>query len=332
MWITSSLDLIQTPTVVALGNFDGIHRGHRRVIDPVVSAEALSLTPSRSDRAAKPHPPGIPTVATFHPHPQEFFSGKRRLLLTPLPEKADVLNGIGVVQLVRIPFTAELAALDPADFVEQVLVNRLHAIRISVGEDFCFGRNRSGTAADLQAIARPLGIEVMIVPLHREGGDRISSSAIRSALESGQLNQANQLLGRPYTLQGKVITGQKLGRTLGFPTANLHLPPEKFLPRFGVYAVTVAGDLEGTGDRLQRRPGVMNLGIRPTVDGQELRAEVHVLDWQGDLYGKSLSLHLHAFLRPEQKFESLDHLKTQIQTDCDQARSHLTHLNQPLPQ
>jgi len=267
---------------------------------------------------------GIPTIVTFTPHPQEFFSGHRRLLLTPLPEKAFVIQELGVQQLVRIPFTAELAVLSPADFVENILVNRLKALRISVGEDFCFGHKRSGTAADLRAIAQTFGIDVTIVPLYREAGERISSSAIRHALTAGNMPLANELLGRSYTLRGEVIQGKQLGRTLGFPTANLNLPPEKFLPRHGVYAVRVGHLIDTDHETTALWSGVMNLGTRPTVDGQHTQAEVHLFDWAGDLYGKALRVHLEAFLRPEQKFESLDALKAQIQRDCDQARSHLT--------
>lgn len=267
---------------------------------------------------------GIPTIVTFTPHPQEFFSGRRRLLLTPLPEKAFVLQDLGVQQLVRIPFTAELAALSPKAFVESILVHRLKALRISVGEDFCFGHKRSGTADDLRAIAQTFGIDVTIVPLYREAGERISSSAIRHALAAGNMPLANDLLGRSYTLRGEVVQGKQLGRTLGFPTANLTVPPEKFLPRHGVYAVRVGQLIDTDHEAAELWSGVMNLGTRPTVDGQHTQAEVHLFDWAGDLYGKALRVHLEAFLRPEQRFESLEALKAQIQRDCDQARSHLT--------
>jgi riboflavin kinase / FMN adenylyltransferase len=198
---------------------------------------------------------------------------------------------------------------------------------------------------DLQAIASSYGIDVNLIGLHTCGeGERISSSIIRESLASGDLKRANQLLGRPYSLVGTVVGGQRLGRTIGFPTANIELPPEKFLPRFGVYAVQVlvknqAGKIEARSSSYEWKSskslistqtsdlsilnGVMNVGCRPTVDGKQPTIEIHLLDWSGDLYGQTLSASLVEFLRPEQKFASLDALKTQIQVDCDVARKVL---------
>jgi riboflavin kinase/FMN adenylyltransferase len=315
VWITSSLTTAKSPTLVALGNFDGVHRGHQQVIQPVLSA--ASSAPEI----------GYPTVVTFRPHPQEFFTGRSRPLLTPLDEKASCLSKLGVEQLVLLPFDRALADLTPEQFVETVLVQHLQARKVSVGEDFCFGRKRSGTAKDLQAIATPLNIQVQIVPLYTANGERISSSAIRQALQEGNLTKANQLLGRPYSLVGQVVEGQQLGRTIGFPTANLKLPTEKFLPRQGVYCVWVylskPTDSSASGHLAQALPGVMNLGHRPTVGGIQQTVEVHLLDWSGDLYGQTLTVSLAEFLRPEQKFASLEELKAQIQSDSTTARSIL---------
>lgn len=299
MWITSSLDTVKTPTFVALGNFDGVHRGHQQVIRPVLGNS-------------------FATVVTFYPHPQEFFTGQRRSLLTPLDEKADCLKRLGVEQLLLLPFDQALADLTPQEFVAKILVEQLQARQVSVGQDFCFGKRRSGTTADLQAIAASFGIAVQIVPLHTDAGERISSSAIRHALQTGDLPTANRLLGRPYRLIGKVVSGKQLGRTIGFPTANLQLPPEKFLPRQGVYSVWVQRPT-----LTNQLPGVINLGTRPTVDGTMQTIEVHLLDWSGDLYGEELVVSLDSFLRPEQKFACLDDLKAQIQADCVVARSRL---------
>ena len=284
------------------------------------------------------------TVVTFDPHPQEFFTGQPKKLLTPLAEKVELLEAMGVEQLVLLPFDRELATLTALEFVEEILVRQLKASRISVGVDFRFGRGRAGTAVDLQSIASGYGVDVALVPLHNCGTVRISSSAIRLCLAEGDLTRAHQLLGRPYSLVGTVVGGQRLGRTIGFPTANIELPPEKFLPRFGVYAVRVSvkhgGEkmkdqsssyewenpkslIPGIASNLFFVNGVMNVGCRPTVDGLQPTVEVHLLDWSGDLYGKTLSASLVEFLRPEQKFASLDALKTQIQADCDVARSVL---------
>lgn len=312
MWITSSLATVLTPTALALGNFDGVHQGHRQVIQPILTAG--------NDAIASPV---YSTLVTFHPHPQEFFSGQPRKLLTPLPEKIAQLDAMGVKQLMLLPFDQQLAKLTPKQFVQEILVRQLQAQHISVGSDFRFGRNRVGTAEELQAIAAVEGIEVMITSLKLLDGNRISSSAIRNALQAGDISLANYLLGRPYSLVGTVVEGQRLGNTLGFPTANLQLPPEKWLPRSGVYAVRVhwceKSDRPQPGTAFEC--GVMNLGYRPTVSGTSLVAEVHLLNWSGDLYGQVLSVSLEQFLRPEQKFESLNALKAQIQADCDAAQN-----------
>jgi riboflavin kinase / FMN adenylyltransferase len=299
VWITSSLTHALTPTVVALGNFDGIHQGHQQVILPVMNDDSQTRS----------------TVVSFSPHPKEFFTGQPRMLLTPHSEKAFQLSAIGVEQLVLLPFNRELAALTPQQFVEEILVNHLQARRVSIGQDFRFGCKRSGTATDLQAIAAEYGIAVTLVPLLTFQGERISSSAIREALEEGNLQGANRMLGRSYSLVGEVIRGQQLGRTIGFPTANLQPPPEKFIPKQGVYAVRVSG----VG--LDRKLGVMNIGNRPTVNGTKQTIEVHLLDWSGDLYGQMLTVELEQFIRPEQKFASVDDLKAQIKADCETART-----------
>lgn len=229
------------------------------------------------------------------------------------------LERLGVEQLVLLPFDRELASLSPQQFVEDVLVKQLRPVCISVGQDFRFGHGRTGTATDLKAIAADFGIEVHITPLALCQEERISSSAIRKALAEGDMEKANRLLGRSYLLTGKVITGQQLGRTLGFPTANLELPPNKFLPRYGVYAVRVA-IAEEESSIVSRHWGVMNIGCRPTLDGAKPSVEVHLLDWSGDLYEKTLTVKLEKFLRSEQKFPSLDALKSQIALDCEAAR------------
>ena len=302
MWVTSSLIKALKPTAVALGNFDGVHRGHQQVIQPVLQQGGEVVS----------------TVVTFNPHPQEFFTGKRRSLLTPQSEKVEQLERLGVEQLVLLPFDRELACSSPQEFVENILVQQLRSRSISVGQDFCFGKGRTGTVEDLKVIASNCGIPTTIVPLHNCEGERISSSAIRQALEQGKLDRAKLLLGRAYSLTGTVVTGKQLGRTIGFPTANIDLPIEKFLPCNGVYAVKVyiAEDKSPVA-------GVMNIGNRPTVNGTNQSVEVYLIDWSGDLYGKVITVELEQFLRPEQKFESLDALKNQITIDCDRAKATL---------
>lgn len=343
--------------MVALGNFDGVHLGHQKVIAPVLPPDLPQLqspvtvpelgTPRMiqgySDRctllidschaqnsqppAPQIHNPPLPTVVTFYPHPQEFFSGAPRPWLTPLGEKAAVLQSLGIAQLVLLPFNPELAALAPQTFVEQILLRHLQARHISVGQDFRFGHQRAGTTALLQSLALAQGVKVTCVALAQSGGDRISSSRIRQALWTGDLTTARQLLGRPYSITGRVVRGQELGRQLGFPTANLQITPDKALPRTGVYGVWVYGI---PGHSLHHpQPGVMNLGVRPTVDGQHQTLEVHVLQWQGDLYGQTLTVTLETFLRPEQRFDSLAQLKAQIEADCQTAVATLQGKTRP---
>ncbi|MEH2418627.1 bifunctional riboflavin kinase/FAD synthetase [Nostoc sp.] len=344
VWVASSSEELLTPTAVALGKFDGVHLGHQRVIQPVLHAggqlSVASSPQSNENQQLTNREYTYSTVVTFDPHPHEFFTGQPRTLLTPLDEKVQQLRSLGVEQLVLLPFDKELSALTPEEFVGKILVQQLRCQRISIGQDFCFGEKRSGTANDLQLIAAKHNIPVTIVPLQTYTGNsptqsscvsttpahdaRISTSLIRQTLEQGDIENANLLLGRPYTLLGDVVQGQQLGRTIGFPTANLQLPKEKFLPRQGVYAVRVFTLSETSDAAPSENLGVMNIGNRPTVNGTYSSAEVHLFDWSGDLYGKKLVVQLVKFLRPEQKFPSLEALKTQIQLDCVVAREVLS--------
>ena len=303
MLIAASSEQIQTPTAIALGNFDGIHQGHQVVLQPIIDV----IQPLQ-----QPHI--YPSVVSFTPHPREFFSGGKLQLLTPVTEKAEQLSILGIEQLILLRFDRELASLSPQQFVEQIIVKQLQAKVISVGSDFRFGYRRQGTGEDLKSIACNFGITVHLNSLHKYQNPtrqavRVSSSLIRQALQNGEIATANTMLGRPYRLEGTVVTGQQLGRTIGFPTANLKLPPEKFLPRYGVYAVDAL-----VNNNLVK--GVMNIGCRPTVAGDAPTIEVHLLNWSGDLYGQTLKVDLHEFLRPEQKFDSVTALKQQITKDC----------------
>jgi riboflavin kinase / FMN adenylyltransferase len=307
VWIVNSpITAILSPCAIALGNFDGIHLGHQTVLEPVLQA--------RQEYGA------YPTVVSFTPHPREFFTGEKRQLLTPLEEKVKFLEELGIEQLVLLPFSADLAALSPQEFVERVIVEKLGAGWISVGEDFHFGHRRQGNATDLVNFADRFGIQTRVVGLKKglpgaiDPSVRISSSLIRSALAEGEVTRANRMLGRPYRLIGRVVEGQKIGRTIGFPTANLALPEDKLLPRSGVYRVRVSID---SGEPIG---AVMNIGCRPTVSGKGITVEVHLLDWSGELLDRTLTVNLVQFLRPEQKFNSLDELKTQIALDCQRSR------------
>jgi riboflavin kinase/FMN adenylyltransferase len=236
----------------------------------------------------------------------------------------DLLQQLGLEQVVQLHFTQDFAAQTPPAFIETVLQEGLQVQQLSVGGDFCFGQRRSGNTATLVAWGQQRGVRVDVVP-HMEWQDlKVSSSRIRAALATGDVETAAVLLGRPYKLEGVVVQGDQRGRLIGFPTANLSLPAEKVIPRDGVYSAWVW--LE---DHPIAQPAVMNIGIRPTVDGSCRTVEVHLLDWQGDLYGSLLKVDLHHFLRPEQKFASVQHLQEQILLDSQVARQLLGLIDVP---
>jgi riboflavin kinase / FMN adenylyltransferase len=291
------------PTAIALGSFDGLHQGHRRVI------AAVTAVPG-SEQAA------IATVVSFWPHPREVLHGEARLRLDLPAEKLHLLEPLGIEQLVLVPFSRELAALSPEAFVEQVLVGQLAAQRVAVGDNFRFGAGRSGDSQALAVIGARHGIEVEVVPMLWDGEERVSSSRIRRALGAGDLAEARRLLERPYRFSGLVVRGRGLGKQLGWPTANLQVDGRKFLPLEGVYAATasVAG-----GPML---PAVMNLGPQPTVDPTAPSAvEVHLLDRQLELEGLELVVEPLQLLRRQQTFASFEQLAAQIAADAQLARA-----------
>ena len=294
----------KTPTTVALGSFDGLHAGHRRVIASVTETD---------------HLPAIPTVVSFWPHPREVLHGEPRLRLDLPNEKLELLEPLGIQQLVLVPFNRQLAQLSAADFVQQVLLNGLKARQIAVGANFRFGRGREGDTNTLRQLAEAAGVKVSVLPLLEDAGGRMSSSRIREALSNGDLQTASALLGRPYRFRGTVVRGRGLGRDLGWPTANLQVDGRKFLPGLGVYAARAW--TQGDGEAL---PAVMNLGPQPTVDPNSPSAvEVHLLDRRIELVGQELVVEPVERLRGQQRFSGLDELSAQIGKDADAARQRL---------
>jgi riboflavin kinase/FMN adenylyltransferase len=294
------------PTAIALGSFDGLHRGHRRVIAAVTGGGE-----------------GVPSVVSFWPHPREVLYGEPRLRLDLPAEKLELLEPLGIEQLVLVPFDQQLAALEPQAFVDQVLVEQLDARRIAVGDDFRFGAGRRGDARDLQAIGARRGIAVTVLPMLCDGDERVSSSRIRRALAAGDIAEARRLLERPYRFSGVVVRGRGLGRQLGWPTANLRVDGRKFLPMEGVYAALV--ELDGSACDAAGGAGpmaaVMNLGPQPTVDPTAPSAvEVHLLDRSLDLVGRELRVQPLALLRRQRRFDGLEALSAQIAADVAQAR------------
>lgn len=288
--------------VVAIGNFDGVHRGHRAVFETarIMAQEA-----------------GVPPVAlTFEPHPRTFFNpATAPFRLTPEARKLRHIAESGLAGAIVLPFDAALAAMEAEDFVRAVLVERYGVTGVAVGFDFHFGRARAGSPAFLEAAGRRHGFQVRVVEPMRDEGDAISSTAIRQALASGQVGHAAHMLGRPFAVSAEVIHGDKRGRTLGFPTANLALADDIELA-FGIYAVRA---LTPFG----RFDGVANYGRRPTFDNGRPLLEVHLFDFAGDLYGATLEVEFHAYLRPELKFDGIDALVIQMNADARQAREVL---------
>ncbi|MGH7120840.1 MAG: bifunctional riboflavin kinase/FAD synthetase [Acetobacteraceae bacterium] len=287
---------------VALGNFDGVHRGHGRVI--------------AAAHAARPEAPLA--VLTFEPHPRELFRPEDPpFRLTLSAERAAALAPLGVTVLYELPFDWPFSELSAADFVAQVLHKGIAARHLASGPDFAFGHRRGGDVTFLAARAEALGIGLSVVPLLTDAEGPISSTRIRRLLQEGYPERAARELGRPWAIRGPVIAGDRLGRKLGFPTANIplgrHLEPAR-----GVYAV--AARLPGGAEV----PGVANIGRRPTIGGDpETKLEVHLFDFAADLYGQELSVAIKAYLRPERRFPDLAALSAQIARDAAQARQLL---------
>ncbi|MFW5660996.1 MAG: bifunctional riboflavin kinase/FAD synthetase [Oceanicaulis sp.] len=288
--------------VAALGNFDGVHRGHAAVI-----AEARALAAELGAR---------PAAAVFSPHPRMLFQpGAEPFALMSEAQRVRALNAEGVEIVHHIAFDRALAGMTPGAFVKEVLADGLGLRGVVTGADFCFGKDRAGNAAALKTLGAAHGIKARVAgAVKAEGADgKISSSDVRNALRQGDPQRAAILLGRPFAIEGVVQTGDRRGRTIGFPTANVPLG-DYVRPAFGVYAAR--SRLPG-GALIA---GVANLGRRPTVEGTEARLEVHLFDFDADLYGQTIETELVSFIRPEQKFDGLDALKAQIFADAGTAR------------
>lgn len=293
-------------SVVTVGNFDGVHRGHQQVLAQLKAAGARLELPV--------------VVMLFEPHPAEFFSpGQAPVRLMNLREKLQALAVHGVDYVVMVRFDAAFSSLSAECFVRDILHHALRARFVSVGDDFHFGAGRRGDFKLLSMMGRQLGFEVAHQPAFKIAGARVSSTRIRQTLAEPNLALATKMLGHVYGFSGRVIHGQKQGRKLGFPTLNVN-PKRQKMPVSGVFAVRV--DIAETKERAL--PGVANIGVRPTVDGVRPSIEVHLFDWSKMVYGAHITVKLTDFIRPERKFSSLDALMQQIHQDAQQARTLLT--------
>lgn len=304
--ITSLLDArLDRPSVVTIGAFDGVHRGHQHLVRELVEyAQQRDLAP---------------VVLTFFPHPEMVLRGSRPGFYLTMPEaKARLLSELGVDLVVTHPFDEEVRRIRAADFVTNLLES-LKMASLWVGADFAMGYQREGNVDFLRQQSEARGFELRVVDLMNAGGERVSSSRIREALAVSEVGEAARLLGRPHMVHGEVVRGEGRGRTIGIPTANLDIPRELAVPARGVYAGWVEFDDS-------RKAAVVNIGLRPTFDGSGAQTvEAHLLDFSGDLYGKTVRLYFTDWLRAEQKFSSIDALVAQIHLDIERARTLLSN-------
>lgn len=296
-------------TALTIGNFDGVHSGHAELFRRVVAAaRALGL---------------VPTVVTFHPHPKEFFSSSFKLdRISTLRDRVIEMKRCGIEQVCILPFDRTMSALSPEDFVQKVLLDQLNAKQVWVGDDFRFGAKRAGDFALLKQLGDAQGFVVNDLAEVQSNGTRVSSSNIRDALKAGDVAKATHMLGHPLVYSGHIIHGKKLGRTLGFPTMNLKITG-RASALTGILAVWVHG--------LELKPlrAVASMGVRPTVEeSDQILLETFIPDWQGNAYGKLLRIEVLAHIRPEQHFDSLDTMVTQMHQDTAKAMALLA-ANQP---
>lgn len=302
--INDTLDFqLSKASAVTLGKFDGIHRGHQKLMNKVLAQKENGLT-------------GV--VFTFAKMPGTDIYEKGQTILTG-KERQKHLERMGIDVLIECPFVPELSTLEPEIFIEKILVQRLHVKYIAVGSDFRFGYQRKGDCALLKKLSRQFGYEVEVVEKETFDDQVISSTYIRQLLNLGKMEMVQALLGYPYYVSGTVVHGQALGRMIGVPTTNLLPDAEKMLPPNGVY-------LTGTFLDDRRIWGITNIGVKPTVSGEKLKGiETHLLDFDEDLYGKELTVAFYDFERPEQKFDSLELLKKQLEQDASWGRERAKH-------
>lgn len=299
----------EAPVIAAIGNFDGLHLGHRHLID-----ETIAFARGHGAR---------PGAVFFDPHPRRFFNPDAPAFLLTAPSlRADLLREAGIEEVRALTFDKGLSSQSPEEFVVATLKQRLGLGGVVAGADFRFGNDRAGGIEALQKIGEAAGLAVRIaeVVADRPGAEKYSSTTIREAIANGRMGDAAGLLGRPWAVRGMVAEGQKLGRTLGFATANMILG-DVIAPRPGVYATRARA-----GGR--RFDAVSNYGRRPTVGAEAPLLETHLFDFEGDLYGQTMDVAFIEFLRDERKFDGLDALKAQIQADCGEARTILAEFSE----
>ena len=301
-YFSHTLDFtIEEPSVITLGKFDGLHRGH----------ELLIQTMREQSRARN-----LKTVVfTFDIPPRASVENVDVRVITTNPEKHQILDAIGLDYLVECPFTPEVRSMEPKRFITW-MVEKLSVRCFVVGKDFCFGRNRSGNYKTLETYAKELGYEVIVLDKMMEDGRDISSTFVREEIAAGHMAKANHLLGYPYFIEGVIVHGNQLGRTIGIPTINIMMPHDKVYPLFGVYASMVTIDNK-------KYYGVTNVGKKPTIsDYNPIGIETYLIDFEEDVYGKSAKVEFMDFLRAEQRFDSVPDLQEQMKKDIEKTREY----------
>lgn len=299
--------------VVTSGTFDGVHVGHQKIL-------------KRLHETAAQHQ-GETVVITFWPHPRLVLHPEddSLKLLNTFEEKAELLRAQGVQHLVRIPFTKEFSQLSSEDFINDILVRKIGTRKLVIGYDHHFGRNREGSFEQLKLNASRYGFAVEEIPRQDVDHVGVSSTKIRKALEAGDIETANHFSGSPYSMTGRVVPGDKLGRLLGFPTANIELDSKyKLIPADGIYAVMVHNQHE-------RYQGMLYIGNRPTINGVRRNIEVNIFDFNRDIYGDTLTIYLHHLVRPDMHFQDLEGLKIQMKADGERTRTLLANHPDTLP-
>jgi len=293
-------------SVITVGNFDGVHRGHLNIIEKLVQkAESLN---------------GRSVLITFNPHPQTIRSNKDDsfALLTPLEEKIELLEHTGIDILLILPFDKQLSRMKAEEFIIKILKEKVGVKYIIIGFNHSFGTHRSGDVTLLKELSDMYNFSVEMIKPYKVDEFVVSSTKIRELLIKGNVKLANNMLGRYYSLKGKVISGKKIGHQIGFPTANINVEnTSKLIPMNGVYAVIVS-------DNIQKREGTVYIGKRPTVNGKKRTVEIYLHDYSGDLYGKNLTIEFMDYIREEQKFNSIDELKKNIKKDINKTKNLLS--------
>lgn len=296
---------LERESVVALGNFDGVHKGHQKLLQ-----RAVSLAKEKNILAV---------ALSFYPHPTWVLGNNPKPLVMSRQDRKHQIKEEGVDVFIEYPFTVEFAAISPEVFFKEIIVEKLHAKAVVIGSNYFFGKGKAGNVECMRKLGEKYDVEILVVDIVKIDGKVISSTNIRTLISEGKMEEVKELLGHPYSVIGTVIHGKKLGRTIGFPTLNIIADPDRIHPPNGVYATTV---------KVYNSTywGITNIGYNPTVGGQTKMIETHLMDYEGNLYGEKIEVAFHHYIRSEKKFNDVEMLSRQISTDTELARIFLSNM------